>query len=95
MPVTFYLPGALRNYAAGKTQVVLEASPPTVAGALELLWRECPGLRDRLANEQNQIREHVNVFVGNLDIRYSGGLQTPLPDGAEISIIPAISGGRN
>ncbi len=94
MPVTFYLPGALRSYAAGKSRVVLEASPPTVADALELLWRECPGLRDRLANEQNQIREHVNVFVGNEDIRYSGGLKTPLPDGAEISIIPAISGGH-
>jgi len=44
-------------------------------------------------NEQHHVREHINVFVGQEDIRYTGRLQTPLPEGAEISIIPAISGG--
>jgi len=46
-----------------------------------------------MATEQGQVREHINVFVGNEDVRYTGGLQTPIPDGAEITIIPAISGG--
>jgi molybdopterin converting factor small subunit len=43
--------------------------------------------------EQGQVREHINVFVGAENVRYTGGLQTPIPDSAEISIIPAISGG--
>ena len=94
MAVTFLIPGALRTFAGGRARVVLEQSPTTVAVALELLWLECPGIRDRVSNEQGQVRQHVNVFVGNEDIRYTGGLQTPVADGAEISIIPSISGGR-
>ena len=93
MPVTFLIPGPLRSYAAGQSQVVVEESPATLADALELLWKRYPGVRDRVVTEQAQIREHLNVFVGKEDVRYTGGLQTPIPDGAEIAIIPAISGG--
>ena len=93
MPVTFLIPGPLRYFAAGKSHIVIEQSPPTLADALEALWKRCPGIRDRVVTEQAQIREHINVFVGNEDIRYTGGLQTPIPEGAEITIIPAISGG--
>ena len=93
MPVTFLIPGPLRPFAAGKSQIDIEQSPTTLADALEALWKRCPGIRDRVVNEQAQIREHINVFVGNEDVRYTGGLQTPLPNGAEITIIPAISGG--
>jgi len=93
MPVTFLIPGPLRSFAAGKSRIVIEPSPATLAGALEALWRLHPGIHDRMATEQGQIREHINVFVGNEDIRYTGGLQTPIPAGAEITIIPAIGGG--
>ncbi len=93
MAVTFLLPGALRAFAGGESRVTIGQSPATVASALELLWTACPGLRDRVTNEQGEVRQHVNVFVGAEDIRHTGGLQTPLADGAEISILPAISGG--
>src|SRR5262245_4990656 len=93
MPVTVLIPGSLRSYADGKSHIVIERSPSTLADALEALWKRCPGIRDRVVTEQAQIREHVNVFVGNEDVRYTGGLQTQIADGAEISIIPAISGG--
>jgi len=93
MPITFLIPGPLRPFASGRSQIVIEESPATLTGALEALWRQCPGIRDRMMNEQAQIREHINVFVGNENIRYTGGLQTPIPPGAEIAIIPAISGG--
>ena len=93
MPVTFLIPGPLRPFAAGKSQIDIEQSPTTLADALEALWKRCPGIRDRVVNEQAQIREHINLFVGNEDVRYTGGLQTPIPNGAEITIIPAISGG--
>ena len=95
MPVTFLIPGPLRPYTAGQRKIVIEPCPTTLADALEVLGKQCPGIRDRIMNEQAQIREHVNVFVGNEDIRYTGGLQTHISDGAEIAIIPAISGGNH
>jgi hypothetical protein len=52
-----------------------------------------PGICDRILTERSEIRQHVNVFVGNADARTMGGLGTPLPEGMEISIIPAIRGG--
>jgi molybdopterin converting factor small subunit len=50
-------------------------------------------VRDRILTEQGEVRPHVNVFVGDQSIRDTGGLATPVPDGAEIAIIPAVSGG--
>ena len=93
MPVLFLIPGPLRPFSRGESRVVIEESPPNLAEALEALWKECPGIRDRVVTEQGQIRPHINVFVGNEDVRHTGGLQTRLPDGVTISIIPAISGG--
>jgi len=93
MPVTFHIPGALRPFANGQSSVYLEISPATLRDALEALWTACPGIRDRVVTEQDQVREHINLFVGNENSRFTGGLSTPLPPGAEISIVPAISGG--
>jgi len=93
MPVAFLIPGPLRPFAAGKSRIVIEESPATLADALQALWKRCPGIRDRVVTEQAQIREHINVFVGSEDVRYTGGLQTPILDDAEITILPAISGG--
>ena len=93
MPVTFVIPGPLRSFASGKSHIVIEQSPTVLADALEALWKRCPGIRDRVVTEQAQIREHINVFVDNEDVRYTGGLQTPIRDGVAIAIIPAISGG--
>jgi molybdopterin converting factor small subunit len=73
--------------------VEVSATPATLRDALEALWTLYPGIRDRVVTEQGQIREHVNVFVGNEDVRHTGGLATAIPGGAEISIVPAISGG--
>jgi sulfur-carrier protein len=91
--VTFYITASLRALAGGRDQVKVGGSPETVREALEALWTVCPGLRDRVSDEQGEIREHVNVFVGNENVRFTGGLRTPVPDGAEISIFHAVSGG--
>jgi molybdopterin converting factor small subunit len=95
VPVIFYIPGALRQFTAGrsKVEVATEESPTTLADALSALCAAFPAVRDRIATEQGQIREHINVFIGAEDIRYTGGLMSPVPPGAEISIIPAVSGG--
>lgn len=91
--VTFHIPGALREFTAGLATVQINDSPETVGAALSTLWMIYPGLRDRIATEQGQIRQHINVFVGEENIRYTSGLATPLSSGSEISIVPAVSGG--
>ncbi len=93
MPVTFHIPGPLRPFTDGRSQVDVETSPLTLRDALEGLWTLYPGIRDRIATEGGQVRDHINVFVGNEDVRYTGGLATAVPAGAEIWIVPAISGG--
>jgi molybdopterin converting factor small subunit len=64
-----------------------------VREALAELWKRYPSIRDRVVNEEGRLREHINIFVGNENIRYSGDFATPLKPGAEISILPAVSGG--
>lgn len=93
MPVTFHIPGALREFTGGRSSVEIEHSPATLADALSALWTVYPGVRDRMATEQGEIREHINVFIGDENMRYTGGLASPVSDGSEISIVPAVSGG--
>ena len=93
MPVTFHIPGALREFTAGRRTVELPLSPANLADALSALYALYPGVRDRVLTEQGQVREHINLFVGDENIRYTGGLATPLPPNSEISIVPAVSGG--
>ena len=71
MPVTFFIPGPLRSFAAGRSEIAIETFPVTLADALEELWKQCPGIRDRVVNEQGQVREHVNIFVGKENVRFT------------------------
>jgi molybdopterin converting factor small subunit len=73
--------------------VDVDASGSTLRDALEGLFAGYPGIRDRILTERSEIRQHVNVFVEKREARTIDGLATPLADGMEISIIPAISGG--
>ena len=93
MPVTFHIPGPLRPFTSARAELQIDGTPAALSDALELLWQRHPGLRDRIVTEQGQVREHINLFVGAEDSRYTGGLATSLPADAEIWIIPAISGG--
>jgi sulfur-carrier protein len=93
MAVTFYIPQPLREFSEGQSKVEIEESAATLAGALSALWIHFPGLRDRIATEQGEIREHINIFVGEEDVRFTGGLTTQIPVEAEISIVPSITGG--
>lgn len=93
MSVTVHIPGPLRTFTGGHSEILVEGSFATLRDALEALWQMHRGLRDRVVTEEGNVREHVNLFVGNESIRYTGGLATPLFASAEISIIPAISGG--
>ena len=91
--MTFHIPGALREFTGGRSEVEIEVAAANLADALSALWKLYPGLRDRMATEQGEIREHINVFIGDENIRYTGGLASPVPAKSEISILPAVSGG--
>jgi sulfur-carrier protein len=90
--VTIHLPGVLAPHAGGRSRVTLEAGPD-VGAALAALFVLHAGLRDRIQNERGEVRPHVNVFVGSENVRDLKGLLTPLPDRAELFILPAVSGG--
>ena len=94
MPLQFHIPGALREFTAGRATVKVEHPGETVYQALCALCAQYPGIRDRILTEQGQLRQHVNIFIGNEDVRYTGGLATKVPDESEISIVPAVSGGQ-
>ena len=91
--VTVVLPSQLRELAEGRASVLLRGGPPTVGDALQALREDYPAVYDRVVTERREVRPHVNLFVGREDIRWSGGLRTPLTDGSEVVILPSVSGG--
>ena len=93
--MTFHIPTPLREFTGGRSKVEIKESPATLADALAALWRLYPGLRDRIATEQGQVREHINIFIGDENIQFTGGLASRVAANSEISIVPAISGGAN
>ena len=93
MPVIFLIPGALREFAGDREEVRIDGAPGSLSDALSLLWTECPAVRDRVITERGEVRPHINIFVDGENVRYAGGLSAPVRDGAEILLMPAISGG--
>jgi molybdopterin synthase sulfur carrier subunit len=93
MSATVILPGALRPLARNRPALDLEGRVETVRDVFVELRARHPAVYDRIFTEQGELRPHVNVFVGSDDIRWSGGLDTPVPAGGEVTILPAVSGG--
>jgi molybdopterin converting factor small subunit len=93
MAFLFVIPGPLRELARNRSEVRIDGSASSVGDALSLLWHDFPGIRDRVVTERGELRPHVNVFVDGESVRYAGGLRASVRDGAEIIILPAVSGG--
>lgn len=93
MAVRFLIPGPLRPFSGGVSSVALSSSPATVGDALAALRTLHPGLTERVLTEMGDVRPHVNLFVAETNIRDAAGLATRVPDGVEIAILPAVSGG--
>jgi molybdopterin converting factor small subunit len=87
---TVRIPTPLRTHTAGED--VVTATGATVALVIDDLERRYPGIRAKLLDERG-VRRFVNIFLGSEDIRFLDGVETPVKDGDEISIIPAIAGG--
>lgn len=82
----------MKEFTRGVTEVEMPGEYITVGGLLDGLWKTYPGLRDRVLNEQGEIRQHVNIFLGPLDVKRLEGLHTPVTD-RELHIFNAVSGG--
>jgi molybdopterin synthase sulfur carrier subunit len=91
MPVTVRIPTTLRPLAAGRSTVEVEGT--TVAEVLKSLDAAHEGFADRLLDDDGSLRRFVNVFVADDDVRFLQGLDTPVPDGETVAILPAVAGG--
>jgi molybdopterin converting factor small subunit len=91
MSVSVRIPTTLRPLTGGQSEVSLEGSD--VRSVIANLDGAHPGFADRLLDDEGNLRRFVNVFVADDDIRFLDGLDTPVPDGSEVAIIPAVAGG--
>jgi sulfur-carrier protein len=91
--ITFQISGYLTEFTGGRVEITLDDSPANVGQALDRLWNEHVGLRDRVLNELGQVRPHVNVFVNSQTVPRDKVLQTEIVGDAEVCIMPAVSGG--
>ncbi len=92
MPVTIHLSGHLKAFSAGELEIALQGEYETVSDVLDSLWLRHLALRDRVLTEQGDVRPHVNIYLGNRDIRRLDGLVTPMTSN-EVHIFNAVSGG--
>ena len=88
---TILIPGALRAYCGGADQ--LPSSARTIRDALAALERTQPALYPNICDETGKVRRHLNVFVNVTNMRDLNGIDTPIADGDEVTILPAVSGG--
>lgn len=93
--LTFNIAGFLTDFTSGQSEISINSSAATLGEALNELWQLHLGLRDRVINEQGQLRPHVNIFLNGENIRRKQMLTTVLEDGSEITILPAVSGGNS
>jgi molybdopterin synthase sulfur carrier subunit len=85
------IPTPLRKLTGGKGEVMVEADD--VVTLLDALETSYPGLKERLCDEQGEVRRFINIYINQEDIRFQKGAKTALKSGDEVSIVPAIEGG--
>lgn len=91
MSINVRIPTILRPYTQDQSQV--EAEGATLTEVLESLEASYPGIKARVVDDAGALRRFVNIYVAEEDVRFAQGLDTPTPDGTQISIIPAVAGG--
>lgn len=91
MTVKVLIPTPLQKFT--NNQATLECDGSNVAELLESLEQNCPGIKSRLCDGQGQPRRFLNLYVNSEDIRFLEGTDTPLKEGDEVSIVPAVAGG--
>jgi molybdopterin synthase sulfur carrier subunit len=89
--VEIRIPTVLRTHTGGASVVTVDGA--TIGEVLGKLVAEYPGISGQVIQEDGSLHKFVNIYVNDDDVRYLNGLNTPVPDGAEISILPAVAGG--
>jgi sulfur-carrier protein len=89
--VSIRIPTILRTYTGGAAEVT--AAPGTLREVIASLDGSYPGIGGRILDESGRLRRFVNVYVGDEDVRFVSGLDTPVPSGTQVSLIPAVAGG--
>ena len=92
MPVLVRIPTPLRRHTGGVADVY--SNGKDIGELVDELERQFPGFRDRLCDETGDFRKFINIYVNQEDIRFLQGRETTVKDGDEVSIVPAIAGGR-
>jgi sulfur-carrier protein len=90
MSVTVSIPTIMRTHTGGAKRV--EASGATLAAVIDDLEANHPGLADRLLKE-GKLNRYVNIYIDDEDVRFAGGLAAEVPEGASVTILPAVAGG--
>ena len=85
------IPTILRSYTGGAAEVT--AAPGTLRQVLAALDLSYPGIAGRILDDDGKLRRFVNVYVSEEDVRFAQGLDTDVPEGAQVSVIPAVAGG--
>lgn len=91
MSVKVLIPTPLQKFTQG--QPTIECSANNVSELINALEADCPGIKERLCDDNGQPRRFLNFYVNNEDIRFLEGTNTDLKDGDEVSIVPAVAGG--
>ena len=91
MTVSVRIPTTLRTLSAGQSEVKVEGA--TVREVVASLDEAHPGFAGRLLDDEGNLRKFINVFVADDDVRFLSGLDTAVPEGETVSIIPAVAGG--
>lgn len=91
MTVKVLIPTPLQKFT--DNQAVIECNAEDLSGLIDVLESNCPGIKTRLCDENGEPRRFLNFYVNSEDIRFLQGTKTPLKEGDEVSIVPAVAGG--
>ncbi|MFZ9736409.1 MAG: MoaD/ThiS family protein [Prochlorotrichaceae cyanobacterium] len=91
MAVTVLIPTPLQKFTQEKASLELEAQ--NIQELIDALEQACPGIKDRICDDEGKLRRFLNFYVNSEDIRFLEGQTTTLADGDEVSIVPAVAGG--
>lgn len=92
MSIVVRIPTPLRRLTNGQDKVEVDST--TLDGVINAMNEQFPGIRNRICDDQGALRNFVNVYINGEDVRFLQGLETPTSSGDEISVVPAVAGGR-
>jgi adenylyltransferase/sulfurtransferase len=93
MAVTVLIPAALRTFTERQSEIEVQAD--TVGTAIKMVTEKYPDIKKHLYKGENELRDFINIFLGEENIKNKNGLDTKITDGDTIMLVPAIAGGKN